>query len=249
MVNNMIESFDARRDIAILPSKEEAVKFATEHFIECANKAISLHGYFAVALSGGSTPKAIYQALAREENRDRIDWGKVLLFWSDERCVPPDHPDSNYKMAMDDGLGSLDIPKEHIFRMKGELHPEESAKEYDLLLNEEVPNERFDLIMLGMGEDGHTASLFPKTHALHTTGRYVTANFVPQMDTWRLTFTYDCINSAENIAIYVLGEKKADIVDKVLNGEHNPDTYPIQNVGTEKRHALWIFDKGAASSL
>jgi 6-phosphogluconolactonase len=243
----MIESFDDRRDISISDDKQKAIAFSVDHFLEIGKKAIATRGAFTVALSGGSTPKAIFEALSHEKNA--LDWEKVLLFWSDERCVPPDHPDSNYKMAMDSGLSTLGIPKENIFRMRGEDQPEIASKAYDLLINEEVPDKTFDLVMLGMGPDGHTASLFPKTHALHTKGHLCTANFLPQKDTWRLTLTYDCINQARNIALYVLGEGKAEMVNTVLNGPSDPDTYPVQRIGTPKTSALWILDRAAAANL
>ncbi len=249
MVSQLIQTFDERRDIAIPGDREKTVEFCIEHFIKSANDAIADHNYFAVALSGGSTPKAIFQGLSKPENQKRIDWDKVLVFWSDERCVPADHPDSNYKMAMDAGLGTLGIPKEHIFRMRGEQQPEDAAKEYDLLIMEELPHERFDLVMLGMGDDGHTASLFPKTHALHAIGHMITFNYVPQKDAWRLTMTYDCINDASNIAIYVLGANKADVLAKVFTSPLDYDTYPIQNVGTGTHKALWIVDQDAAAKL
>lgn len=155
-----IQTYDERRDITVAGNREQTIAFCVEHFISIANQAIKNHGYFAVALSGGSTPKAIFEGLSNKQNKDKINWKKVLLFWSDERCVPPTHPDSNYKMAMDAGLGTLNIPSENIFRMHGEDNPEDADKQYDLLLNQEIPMDSFDLVMLGMGDDGHTASLF-----------------------------------------------------------------------------------------
>lgn len=245
----IIQSYDKRRDIAIPGNKQTAVDFCVEHFIQKGEEAIADHDYFAVALSGGSTPNALFAALAKKENRERLPWQKVLLFWSDERCVPPDDPESNYRAAMESGLKTLPIPPENIFRMRGEEPPEIAAKNYNFLLLEEVPFETFDLMMLGMGEDGHTASLFPKTHALHTAGRLATANFVPQKNCWRLTLTYDCINGARNIVVYVLGANKADILAKVLNTHDAPDTYPIQKVGTGTSKALFILDTDAAAKI
>lgn len=245
----LIQTYDERRDIAILETKELAINFSVEHFIKLAQAAIDHHGYFAVALSGGSTPKAIYELLAQKGNRERILWDRVLLFWSDERCVPPEDPDSNYRMAMDAGFSTLNITPEHIFRMQGEEDPEEEARRYNALIKKEVPLDRFDLIMLGMGEDGHTASLFPKTHALHSVGHLATANYIPQKECWRLTMTYECINTADNIAIYVLGGSKAEMVEKVLTSPFDPDTYPIQKVGLSTNKALWILDSGAAAKL
>lgn len=227
----MIEWFDERRDIVI---PDNIIQYCVEHFIALANQAIADHGYFAVALSGGSTPNAIYKALAANENRSRIDWGKVHLYWSDERAVPPDSPQSNYRAAMDAGLSTLPIPSGHIFRMKAEDHIEEHALEYEKLLP------KLDLVMLGMGEDGHTASLFPNTHGLHSGERLVVANFIPKMECWRMTFTFKCINAAKNIAIYVMGESKQEMLNLALAGPYTPDVIPIQRVGTLETKALWI---------
>lgn len=245
MNSNLIQAFDVRRDIALPGSKEKTIDFCIDHFIQQAEAALKDRPYFSVALSGGSTPKAIFEGLAK---RKRIPWERVLLFWSDERCVPPDHPDSNYRMAMT-ALAPLNIPPENIFRMHGEEPPETAAKNYDLLLREELPALRFDLMMLGMGEDGHTASLFPKTHALHTVGQMATANFLPEKKTWRLTLTYDCINNSAHTTIYVLGKNKAEIIARVLNGPYEPDTYPVQKVGTPTHKALFILDADAASLI
>ncbi|MCP5507552.1 MAG: 6-phosphogluconolactonase [Chlamydiales bacterium] len=223
---------------------------ASIHFIECANIAIDDHGYFAVALSGGSTPKAIFHGLSSPAFRDQVDWSRVVLFWSDERCVPPDHSDSNYHMAMEAGFSTLPIPIENIFRMKGEDDPEESALKYEKIIADKLGGAPLDLVMLGMGSDGHTASLFPKTHGLHPAkDRLAIANYIPQLDTWRLTLTFRCINEADYIAIYVLGTQKAEMVKKVFNGTFDPDIYPVQNIGTARNHALWIMDDDAAALL
>lgn len=243
----IIQSYDQRRDIAVPGPKETTIDFCVEHFIKVAQEAVADHGTFAVALSGGGTPKAIFEALAK--NPSRVPWKQTLLFWSDERCVPPDDPDSNYHMAMTAGLASMNIPPENIFRMLGEDIPEQAAQHYDLLINKKLPGHRFDLMMLGMGEDGHTASLFPETHALHTVGQMATANYIPSKKTWRLTMTYDCINRAKNIAVYVLGKNKADILTKVFNSHYDPDLYPVQKVGTATSKALFILDNDAAAKI
>ena len=239
---NCIQSFDDRRDIAMPGDKEATINFSVEHFIQLANEAIADHQFFSVALSGGSTPNAIFSALANPENRKRIDWNKVHLYWSDERAVPPDHPDSNYRAAMQAGLDSLSIPPDHIFRMKAETLIEEHALEYENLILSNLSEAVFDLVMLGMGEDGHTASLFPQTHGLHSANRLVVANFVPVKQCWRMTLTFKSINSAQNIAIYVLGKSKSTMLEKALFGPYTPDQIPIQRVGTAKNKALWITD-------
>ena len=129
-------------------------------------------------------------------------------YMSDERAVPPDHPDSNYRMAMEAGFNQFNIPEEHIYRMKAETDIETNAVEYEKLIESLLSKGIFDLVMLGMGEDGHTASLFPKTHGLHTNGRLVIANYVPTLNTWRMTLTFNCINQATHIVVYVIGKNK-----------------------------------------
>jgi 6-phosphogluconolactonase len=244
-----ISSFDERRDAVIPGNKEAAIQFCIDHFISLAEDSIEKHGYFSVALSGGSTPKAIYQGLSNEKNRNRIDWKRVMLFWSDERSVPPDHSDSNYKMAMDAGFGSLPLSTDHVFRMVAETDIESNAAAYEKLIERTLRDATFDLIILGMGDDGHTASLFPKTHALHSMDRLVVANYVPKLQTWRMTLTYQCINKANNIVIYVLGKSKAEMLEKVLSDDYDPDNLPIQRIGTPKNKALWIADNEALSEI
>ena len=243
---SILKAFDERRNIAVPGDTQATIKYCVQHFLELAQEAIQDHGYFAVALSGGSTPKAIYEQLKAPENRNKVDWSAFLLFWSDERAVPPDHPESNYRMAMEAAFNELPIPKENIFRMKAEENIEKNAKAYEALILEKIPLKTFDLVMLGVGEDGHTASLFPHTHGLHVEERLVIANFIPAKETWRMTLTFKCINSAFHTCIYALGKGKADIVAKVLNGPFDPDEYPSQRIGTQARKSLWILDKVAS---
>ncbi|MCP5506148.1 MAG: 6-phosphogluconolactonase [Chlamydiales bacterium] len=241
-------SFDDRRDIAHPGDKEKTLNFAVEHFISCGKEAIRNHGFFAVALSGGSTPKAIFEKLSSSDHSNALDWKKVLLFWSDERSVPPTSSESNFRMAMDAGLKSLSIPHEHIFRMEAEENIEAHAKAYEQKVKEVLGLRPFDLIMLGMGEDGHTASLFPGTKALEEKTALVVANEVPQKKTWRMTFTFPLINRAKNTVIYVLGGSKAEMVKQVLKETHEPP-YPVSCVGTKGNKALWILDDEAATTL
>lgn len=242
----MIQFYDERRDIAICGDKKATIFFSVEHFIKAANEAIDSKGSFTVALSGGSTPEAIFQSLASHENRDRIDWSRVFLFWSDERALPPDDKESNFRMAMMAGFATLPLKPEHIFRMKAEDHIEENALHYQKLILENSP---LDFVMLGMGEDGHTASLFPETHGLHSEDRLVIANYIPHKKCWRMTLTYECINASKQIVIYAMGSGKAKTLKNVLQGPYQPDLYPIQKIGTEKNKALWILDAAITSSF
>lgn len=240
-----IISYNHRADLVVGASSTEAISFAVEHFIQHAKKAISARGSFHVALSGGSTPKAIFERLTSE----MLDWTKVHLYWGDERAVSPTDPESNYRMAMETVFDQLPVPKEQIHRMVAEGEITEEAHEYEKLLRKSLPDGRFDLVMLGMGDDGHTASLFPRTHALTDTGEWVAANYVPQKKCWRMTLTYPCINHARAIAIYVMGESKATMVKRVIMGPEDPIDFPIQKIGTPSHKPLWIMDREAASQL
>lgn len=242
-----MHSFDSRRNIIVITTKDEAVQFAANDWIAKAKEAIKERNAFYVALSGGSTPTAIFKLLASKHSHD-LDWSKVFFFWSDERSVPPDHKDSNYHSAMESGLKELPIPANHIFRMHAEESPD-SGHRYEKQIQATVPDAIFDLIMLGMGDDGHTASLFPHTLALKNDHDLVAMNEVPQKSTWRMTFTYKLIHKARNIIVYVLGSGKELMVEKIFTGPYLPEEYPIQKVGTSSHKVLWILDAEAAANL
>lgn len=244
-----ITPWDERRDLVIPGDNHSTTLFCTDHWISVCNKSISDHGAFYVALSGGSTPKAIFERITSPPYDNRIDWSKVHLFWSDERAVLPEHPDSNYHMAMQAGLQKMPIPKEQIHRMQAEKDIEAHALSYEKTIQSVLKGRPFDLVMLGMGEDGHTASLFPHTKALTETQRLVAANFLPEKNIWRMTFTYRCINAASHIALYVLGAGKKHILVEVLCSPDQFDRLPVQKVGTKEHHALWIVDEAAASEI
>ncbi len=241
-------SWDERRDIAHPGDLDASLTFAVEHFINCAKEAIKSHGLFAVALSGGSTPKKIFEMLSSDLYSKELDWSKVLLFWGDERSVPPTDPDSNFRMAMDAGLKTLSIPREHIFRMEAETNIEENSHTYEAKIKEVLGDRPFDLIMLGMGEDGHTASLFPGTRALEEKTALVVPNEVPQKKSWRMTLTYPCINRARNTVIYVLGKSKEPMIRQVFLEKHTPP-FPVSLVGTPENKALWVVDSEAGFPL
>lgn len=234
---------DERRSYIVL-NDEEAVAYAAKHFIQTAEESIRTHGQFVVALSGGNTPKAIFHELLNYKKA--LDWSRVKLFWSDERAVLPTHPDSNYKMAMDAAFGELVSPG-NIFRMFAERELETEAREYEALIKSHCT--AFDLVMLGMGDDGHTASLFPHSKALDIEGPLVTPNWIESKKSWRMTLTYDGIHRSRAIVLYVLGQNKAEMVQKVLKGPYDYHTYPSQKIGTASHKALWLLDKSAAASL
>lgn len=236
--------YDQRRNLFIGKSEDESISFAAEHFANTARKAIQQRGQFFVALSGGSTPKAIYQRLIQVRD---LDWSKVFLFWSDERAVMPDHPESNYGNAMK-YFSKLSIPEHQIFRMKAERNIEANALDYEEKIRHYMGKHLFDLVMLGIGEDGHTASLFPNTEALSITDRLVVANHVPQKNTDRMTFTFPCINESAHIAIYALGKSKQEIVPKILKAPIVSE-YPASKIGTPQKPALWVLDEFSSANL
>ncbi len=242
--NLKVNAWDERRNLLIPGDENATLDVCIRHFLSIAKKSIAEKGAFYVALAGGSTPKALYQRITSASHAEEIDWTKVWLFWGDERSVPPESEESNYHMAMTAGFSNMPIPKEQIFRMHAEDKIEENA-----LLYEKQIQHPFDLIILGMGEDGHTASLFPQTEGLKSENRLAIANYIPQKNTWRMTLTYDAINTSKNIVIYALGAKKKHTLEEVFNSEPQFERYPIQKVGTKENPALWIIDEAASAEL
>lgn len=235
--------------ILITENKNELAKKAVELITTAAVNAVEKRGRFSAALAGGSTPRATYQLLALPTQKPQIPWQHVHLFWGDERCVPPDDNQSNYLMVKNSLLDHVELPQQNIHRMAGELKPQEAAEKYSMELNDFFQGDiRFDLVMLGMGDDGHTASLFPHTEALNTT-LPVTANFVPKLDTWRLTLSAEIINAAHQVLFLVAGENKARALAHVLEGKNDPDEYPSQKIKPEDGELIWLIDKTAAANL
>lgn len=224
---------------------------AAEHFLDVYQRSVTARGRFCVALSGGSTPRYLHRLLASEAFSRRIDWAEVELYWGDERCVPPDHPDSNYRMARQTLIDLVPIPQTNVHRILAELDPQVAAADYERVLEAGFTAEdsRFDLILLGMGGDGHTASLFPGSAALDVRDRLVVANYVEKLSAWRITFTALFINTAAHVVFMVTGEEKADALRAVLKGEHHPQKLPAQFIKPENGELLWIVDEAAASRL
>lgn len=247
MLKSCIYPWDARRDIAVPGNEKQTLQFCVDHFLEACKKAIEEKGSFYVALSGGSTPKALFSLITHPPYSSLIDWSKVHLFWSDERRVSPDDPDSNFHMAMQAGFKDVGIPSQQIHRMKAEGDIEKEAAAYEELLKTVLKGKGFDYLMLGMGEDGHTASLFPGTKALQEKESLVVANPVPQKNTVRMTLTFSCINASKSIVLYVLGKNKKEKVAEIFSLQSL--IYPVQSVGTKEHKALWITDDEAASFL
>ena len=232
------------RNLHVLPDAAALAQAAAGHFLTLAAPAIDSRGRFDVALAGGSTPKAMNAILAAQPQA--IDWTRVRFFFGDERCVPPDHPDSNYRMTRETLFAPLAIEPAQIFRMHGEDEPHAAADAYDALLVRELGAEAIlDAVFLGMGPDGHTASLFPGTIAGIDETRRAVANFVPKFGTFRLTLTPLAINAARHITITAGGAEKAASLAAVLDGPREPETYPSQLVVPASGNLTWLVDAAA----
>lgn len=239
-----------RREIIVAADKDELTLIAAEKFTDIAAEAIRAEGRFTVALSGGSTPRALYQMLSNKYAA-AIDWPSILFFFGDERNVSPDSLESNYRLANENLFLPLNIDPGNVFRWKTELlTPNEIAREYETTLTRQFNGpSRFDLILLGMGPDGHTASLFPHTKALNQKNAQAVENWVPQLDTWRFTLTFPAINNAKNIIFLVTGEEKSDTLKIVLENEPICDLFPSQCVKPENGKLTWLVDSAGAASL
>jgi 6-phosphogluconolactonase len=251
--------------VRIYRDAEELALKAAQHFARLADQYVVGRGLFTVALAGGSTPRAMFKLLADTPFRETSPWSRIFFFWGDERCVPPDHPDSNYLMAQQTLLSKVPVPRQNIFRIPAELEDHDHAAElYCQTLSsfflsglgkshtQTAPLSimpRFDLILLGMGADGHTASLFPQTKALHMNDRIAVANFVPKFNTYRITLTATAINNARNVTFIVSGDDKAEALKEVLEGPYRPEIYPSQMVHPSSGTLLWMVDEAAARML
>ena len=245
--------------VEVHPTEEALRQAAAETFVLAAAGATRARGRFVVALSGGTTPRGLYQLLATDPYRARVDWERVELFWSDERCVPPDHPASNYRMARESLLDHLDLPAENVHRIHGEDDPAEAATTYERVLREafETPDgpplrssgNRFDLILLGLGEDGHTASLFPGTAAVWEQTRWVVADRVAASPTARITLTLPVLNAAAEVVFLVSGEQKAAVLQRVVEVPSGHDLVPARLVAPPGGRLRWLVDSAAANHL
>lgn len=228
---------------------------ASEMFVRLAKEVTDAGKPFRVALSGGSTPKLLYGLLASDTFRHEVPWGRIEFFFGDERWVPPTSKESNYKLANDNLFKPLHISPDSIFPMPTEgMEPQEAAAQYEATLRRvfglkegDIPV--FDMIFLGMGDDGHTASLFPHTAALSEKTRLVVANYVDKLDAWRITLTAPVLNAATEVLLMVGGEGKAAALKEVLQGPYNPDEYPSQLLKDATAHVTWLVDQAAASQL
>lgn len=242
-------------ELKVFQTIEELNLFAADKFIEIGNKAIEKRNEFTVALAGGSTPKSLYQLLASENYRNEILWESVFFFFGDERNVLPDDAESNFRMANENLFEPLAINTENIFHWKTDFEvPNVIAQDYETKLMDffdlgETEFPVFDLILLGMGDDGHTASLFPHSKALQENGKIVIENRVDKLDTWRYTFTFPTINNASNIMFLVKGDDKAETLKDVLEGDFQPEKLPSQKVKPVAGNLFWLVDSSAANLL
>jgi 6-phosphogluconolactonase len=234
------------RELIILPDADSLARTAAERFIALAKAALAERGRFRVALSGGSTPLPTYELLAREPFAAQVDWEQVHFFWGDERCVPPDHPESNYRAARAALLDEIAVSPQNIHPIPCQHRPTRAARLYQEELETSLgPRGAFDLILLGMGTDGHTASLFPDTTALAEQKRWVTDNYTKKLKAWRVTLTLPAINRARQIIFMVSGATKASTLARVWAGE----PLPAGMVQPASGRLTWLIDQAAASDL
>ncbi len=239
----MMASVEVSADRATL------MRVAAEHVVEVATRATERRGRCAVALSGGSTPAALYALLATEAFAPRIDWSRLEVFWGDERCVPPDHEQSNYRMARETLLAKVPVPEANVHRIRGEGDPKLAAVSYEELLRRTLGPTGFDLVLLGMGDNGHTASIFPGLPAVTEPSRWVLAQYVEVVGMWRVTLTPAVINAADHATFLVAGAEKAERLREVLEGPEQIEVLPSQAIRPTRGALRWLVDAAAAERL
>ncbi|MEX0829289.1 MAG: 6-phosphogluconolactonase [Nitrospirales bacterium] len=243
------------RRIYVCQTQEDLFEAAAQIVVQAVSFRREPDHLSSVALSGGSTPQGLFARLVAEPFRSQVDWSSIHVFWGDEREVPPDHADSNFRMAKEHLLDRVPIPMDQVFRMEGECQAQDAADRYEDVLqrvfslkNKEVVP-RFDLILLGMGPDGHTASLFPETSVLRETTRWVAAPWVEKLHTHRITLTPPVLNAAHHIVFVVSGLDKSLAVQAVLEGPSQPSQFPAQLVNPVQGEVIWLLDSESASQL
>jgi 6-phosphogluconolactonase len=249
----------AALNVEVLPDASILADAAAQRFVDAANAAIQARGEFTVALSGGSSPRSVYARLATTPLVSSVDWSRVHVLWGDERCVPPEHESSNYRMARETLLDHVPIHEANVHRIRGEDDPVAAALSYERVLRSVLrtpigsprtaPGYRFDLVLLGLGTDGHTASLFPGGTSLRATAQWVAAEYVDAVSMWRVTLTAMVINAAAEVAFMVSGDGKANMVRQVLEGSRRPDELPAQLIVPSTGRVRWLLDAQAASEL
>jgi 6-phosphogluconolactonase len=234
----------------VLEDSAALARATADHVVSVLATALAQHEVAHVALAGGSTPRAVNALLTAAPRRGAVDWTRVVFWFGDERCVPPDDDESNYKMNRLTLLDPLGIPATRVHRMRGEDDPGAAAADYDAVLQRELgATPRLDLIQLGMGPDGHTASLFPGTTRSIDPLKHCIAHYVPKFERWRMTLTPRTINAAHAVMITAGGAEKSDALRAVLEGPHEPDIYPAQLIHPTSGNLRWLVDAAAASKL
>ena len=232
-------------NITVFKNLDELYQKSADTFVDLAEKSMQKHDKFVVALSGGSSPKAIFKLLATKEYAEKVEWSKIYFFWVDERWVSLNDEKSNAKMTFETLLNQVPVNQDHIFPMyKDGVEPEEFAKEYEQQIRNVLGNEGiFDFILLGMGDDGHTASLFPGEAILNETEKWVDAYYLKPQEMYRITLTAPVINKAENILVVAFGETKKHALNEVLNGDYNPKLYPLQLINKKETFQFFTDEK------
>jgi 6-phosphogluconolactonase len=245
--------------VSVVPDAAALAAASSERFVVAAEQAIAERGRFVVALSGGSTPRHTFELLAREPLASRLSWSRVHFVWGDERCVPPTNVESNYRMAREALLDHVPVPPENVHRMHGEDDPEIAAASYEATLRTLFrtsngppsfgPGRNIDLALLGLGDNGHTASIFPGSTVVDERVRWVSADYVAAVSMWRLTMTSPVLNAAAEILFLVSGESKAGVLKRVLEGPRDPHELPAQLIAPTHGRMQWMVDRAAAAEL
>lgn len=240
-----------QNNISVFQTAAALAQAAADLMVKISKQAIESRGKFVISLSGGTTPEHLYTLLAKPPYRDQISWNKTFIFWGDERCVPSDNKLNNANMAKTLLLDHINIPSININPVPVDLEPGKAAKKYASIIKEFFGKEppRFDLIFLGLGENGHTASLFPGSDVVFENTLLVREVFVKEQHMFRITMTPPLINKARNIVFLVEGEKKAEILKTVLIGPQQPDKFPAQAINAEDGNLYWLVDEKAAALL
>ena len=255
----MVDDIPVSADLDVLPDTAALADAAAARFVAAAADAIGARGRFVVALAGGSTPRRTYERLATEPLAAQVQWSRVQVVWGDERCVPPDQAESNYRMARDTLLDRVPVPAPNVHRIHGEDDPAAAADGYEATLRAllrtptgpptAAAGARIDLVLLGLGDDGHTASLFPRSAAVDEEARWVMAEYVTALSMWRVTLTPAIINAAVDILFLVSGGSKAGVLRRVLEGPRHPRELPAQVITPARGRVRWLVDAAAAAEL
>jgi len=241
-------------EIVRLPSPQKVAEEAARRWLSIAQAAVAERGQFDIALSGGNTPRFLYSLMASEPRAGQAPWAQSYVFWGDERRVPASHPDSDYRMARETLLDHVPVPQDHIFRMPSEGLASGDMLDYERKIRRHFdlgPRDwpRFDLILLGLGKDGHMAGIFPGTRAVSDLSHMVLVYPVPQLQVERITLTTPVLNNARNVVFLVTGDEKAEALAQTLNGPKRPSTYPAQAINPTDGTLTWLLDEAAAAKL